>query len=244
MSSKPNFAKIKNQGAKNNSITPLKNQIKISNKQLKTKRETGLQSKKPHNAPEQKKKMDIKKFTKKFSAKTSRRGSDDSKKMKKAINLTENERNELKKEIKEEIEDSILKGVKNAEMNIISSLNNGFSFLGSLFGKSYEEFLKNKDKGINEGNSINSFDIIYNNQNAGSSKISHNNSDNSRKGISKDSMELTSNKNSDNPGKGSSSSESKNEKVIPYGQGNLITSNNAYSANDTININLRGTNKK
>ena len=169
--------------------------------------------------------MDIKKFTKKFSAKTSRRGSDDSKKMKKAINLTENERNELKKEIKE-IEDSILKGVKNAEMNIISSLNNGFSFLGSLFGKSYEEFLKNKDKGINEGNSINSFDIIYNNQNAGSSKISHNNSDNSRKGISKDSMELTSNKNSDNPGKGSSSSESKNEKVIPYGQGNLITSNN------------------
>ena len=199
--------------------------------------------------------MDIKKFTKKFSAKTSRRGSDDSKKMKKAINLTENERNELKKEIKEEIEDSILKGVKNSEINIISSLNNieiniisslnnGFSFLGTLFGKSYEEFLKNKDKGINEGNSINSFDIIYNNQNAGSSKISHNNSDNSRKGISKDSMELTSNKNSDNPGKGSSSSESKNEKVISYGQGNLITSNNAYSANDTINIKLRGTNKK
>ena len=244
MSSKPNFAKIKNQGAKNISITPLKNQIKISNKQPKTKRETGLQSKKPHNAPEPKNKMDIKKFTKKFSAKTSKRGSDDSKKMKKAINLTENERNELKKEIKEEIEDSILKGVKNAEMNIISSLNNGFSFLGSLFNKSYEEFLKNKDKGINEGNSINSFDIIYNNQNAGSSKISHNNSDNSRKGISKDSMELTSNKNSDNPGKGSSSSESKNEKVIPYGQGKLITSNNAYSANDTINIKLRGTNKK
>ena len=230
MSSKPNFAKIKNQGDKNISITPLKNQIKISNKQPKTKRETGLQSKKPHNAPEPKNKMDIKKFTKKFSAKTSKRGSDDSKKMKKAINLTENERNELKKEIKEEIEDSILKGVKNAEMNIISSLNNGFSFLGSLFNKSYEEFLKNKDKGINEGNSINSFDIISNNQNAGSSKISHNNSDNSRKGISKDSMELTSNKNSDNPGKGSSSSESKNEKVIPYGQGKLITSNNAYSA--------------
>ena len=238
MSSKPNFAKIKNQVAKNISITPLKNQIKISNKQPKTKRETGLQSKKPHNAPEPKNKMDIKKFTKKFSAKTSRRVFEDSKKMKKAINLTENERNELKKEIKEEIEDSILKGVKNAEMNIISSLNNGFSFLGSLFSKSYEEFLKNKDKGINEGNSINSFDIISNNQNAGSSKISHNNSDNSRKGISKDSMELTSNKNSDNPGKGSSSSESKNEKVIPYGQGKLITSNNAYSAND---INLRGT---
>ena len=105
--------------------------------------------------------------------------------MKKAINLTENERNELKKEIKEEIEDSILKGVKNSETNIISSLNNGFSFLGSLFNKSYEEFLKNKDKGINECNSINSFDIISNNQNAGSSKISHNNSDNSRKGISK-----------------------------------------------------------
>ena len=207
MSSKPNFAKIKNQGDKNISITPLKNQIKISNKQPKTKRETGLQSKKPHNAPEPKNKMDIKKFTKKFSPKTSRRVSEDSKKMKKAINLTENERNELKKEIKEEIEDSILKGVKNsetniisslknaetniisslknAETNIISSLNNGFSFLGSLFNKSYEEFLKNKDKGINEGNSINSFDIISNNQNAGSSKISHNNSDNSRKGISK-----------------------------------------------------------
>ena len=185
MSSKPNFAKIKNQGDKNISITPLKNQIKISNKQPKTKRETGLQSKKPHNAPEPKNKMDIKKFTKKFSPKTSRRVSEDSKKMKKAINLTENERNELKKEIKEEIEDSILKGVKNSEINIISSLNNGFSFLGSLFNKSYEEFLKNKDKGINEGNSINSFDIISNNQNAGSSKISHNNSDNSRKGISK-----------------------------------------------------------
>ena len=56
MSSKPIFAKIKNQGDKNISITPLKNQIKISNKQPKTKRETGLQSKKPHNAPEQKKK--------------------------------------------------------------------------------------------------------------------------------------------------------------------------------------------
>lgn len=163
MSSKPNFAKIKNQRAKNIS------------------RETGLQSKKPHNAPEQKKKMDIKKFTKKFSAKTSRRGSDDSKKKKKNINLTENERNELKKEIKEEIQDSILKGVKNSEINIISSLNNGFSFLGSLFGKSYEEFLKNKVKGINEDNSINSFDISYNNQNAESFKISHNNSDNSRK---------------------------------------------------------------
>ena len=170
MSSKLNFAKIQNQRAKNISITPLKNQIKISNKQPKTKRETGLQSKKPHNTPEQKKKMDIKKFTKKFSAKTSRRGSDDSKKKKKNINLTENERNELKKEIKEEIEDSILKGVKNSEINIISSLNNGFSFLGTLFGKSYEEFLKNKDKGINEGNSINTFDISYNNQNAGSFK--------------------------------------------------------------------------
>ena len=83
MSSKLNFAKIQNQRAKNISITPLKNQIKISNKQPKTKRETGLQSKKPHNTPEQKKKMDIKKFTKKFSAKTSRRGSDDSKKKKK-----------------------------------------------------------------------------------------------------------------------------------------------------------------
>jgi len=55
-------------------------------------------------------------------------------------------------------------------------------------------------------------------------------------------LELTSNKNSDNPAKGSS--KSKNEKVISYGQGNLITSNNAYSANDTININLGGTNKK
>jgi len=153
MSSKPNFAKIKNQRVKNISI--------------------------------QKKKMDIKKFKKKFSAKTNRRGSDDSKKKKKNINLTENKRNELKKEIKEEIQDSILKGVKNSEINIISSitssLNNGFSFLGSLFDKSYEEFLKSKDKGINEGNSINSFDISYNNQNAGSFKISHNNSDNSRR---------------------------------------------------------------
>jgi len=243
MSSNPNFAKIKNQHAKNISKTPLKNQIKVSNKQPKTKRETGLQSKKPYNAPEQKKKIDIKKFTNKFSAKTSRRGSDDSKKKKKTINLTENERNELKKEIKEEIQDSILKGVKISEINIISSLNNGFSFLGSIFGKSYEKFLKNKDKGINEVNSINSFDISYNNQNAESFKISHSNSDNSGKGISKDSLEITSNKNSDNPAKGSSS-ESKNEKVISYGQGNLITSSNAYSANDTININLGGTNKK
>ena len=38
-------------------------------------------------------------------------------------------------------------------------------------------------------------------------------------------LEALSNKNSDNPAKGSSS-ESKNEKVISYGQGNLITSNN------------------
>ena len=48
-------------------------------------------------------------------------------------------------------------------------------------------------------------------------------------------MKFTSNKNSENPGK-ASSSESNTEKVIPYEQGNIITSNNAYSANETINI--------
>ena len=131
--------------------------------------------------------------------------------------MTENERNALKKEIKEEIQDSIIKQIKDSEINIISSitssLNNGFSFLGSLFGKSYEEFLKNKAKGINEVNCINFFDISYKNQNVESFKISHNNSYNSRKDISKDNLELTNNKNSENPAK-ASSSESKNKKVI------------------------------
>ena len=119
-----------------------------------------------------------------------------------------------------------------------------FLFLDQFSIKVLMNFLKNKAKDINEAKNINSFDINYNSPNTESFKISqNNNSDHSQRDIPKDSLEFTSNKNSENPGK-ASSSESNTEKVIPYEQGNIITSNNAYSANETINIKLDKTKKK
>ena len=127
----------------------------------------------------------------KLSFRNIRKGSVDSIKKRKNIILEEEGRNALKKEIKEEIQDSIIKQIKDSEnriisnivSNIVSSLNNGFSFLGSIFNKSYDEFLKNKAKDINEAKNINSFDINYNNPNTESFKISQNNNSDIVKGV-------------------------------------------------------------
>jgi len=168
MSSKLNYSEIntdiKTLHIQNISTTPLKNQIKIS-RQPKSRRETSFQSKKSRNFPEQSKKIDIKKLPPKLSIEYNKGSYVDSLKRKKNIILTEEERNALKKEIKEEIQDSILKQIKDSEINIISSLNNGFSFLGSIFNRSYDEFLKNKAKVNNEADSINTFDMCYKNKN-------------------------------------------------------------------------------
>ena len=159
-----NSTKIKTPSIKNISTTPLKNQIKIS-RQPKSRRETGFQSKEIQKVPEKSKKTDNKKLPPKLSNKDNRRGFIDSLNRKKNIILTEEERNLLKKEIKEEIQDSIIKQIKDSEINILSSLNNGFSFLGSIFNRSYDEFLKNKTKVNNEANSINFCNIFYKNKN-------------------------------------------------------------------------------
>ena len=194
MSSKPNYSKIniKIKPPRNKNIST-KNQIK-TDRPPKNKRETGFQPKKPLNVNEQNKKIkkiDTKILPPKLSFRNIRKGSVDSIKKRKNIILEEEGRNALKKEIKEEIQDSIIKQIKDSEnriisnivSNIVSSLNNGFSFLGSIFNKSYDEFLKNKAKDINEAKNINFFDINYNSPNTESFKISQNNNSYIYKGV-------------------------------------------------------------
>lgn len=138
------------------------------------------------------------------------------------------------------------KDISDAVNKLIEAMNNGFNFLGRILGEKYN--YKEHSKSNNDENS--NYTIIENkdnsiNKNDDGKKNESKKSKNKITGISKNNFVSESSSNTEenedqkdsieNTEK-SGSKKSDNEKIINYEQGNILTSNNAYSKNATIKI--------